>query len=86
MTPFTKKQIRISWPDQYRGLVLEAAAGKKPTLRLPKDLNPMPPNSYCVGIIGVAHVTVRGFRFDAAKGGRPGICHRHFTRYSTGEP
>ena len=33
-----EEQIKIDRPDQYRGLVLEAAAGKKPTLRVPKDL------------------------------------------------
>ena len=27
----------------------------------------MPPNSFCVGINGVAHVTLRGFRIDAKK-------------------
>ena len=62
-----EEQIKIDRPAQYRGLILEAVAGKKPTLRLPKDLYPKPPISFCVGIIGVANVKLRGFRIDAAK-------------------
>ena len=60
------EQIKIN-REQHRGLVLEAAAGKKPTLRVPKDRQFVPPHSYGVGIIGVAQVTLRGFRIDAAR-------------------
>jgi serine/threonine protein kinase len=62
-----EEQIKINRPDQYRGLVLEAAAGKRPKLRVPKDAHLAPPNRFCVWIDGVSNVTLRGLRIDAAK-------------------
>ena len=62
-----EEQIRINERDRFRGLVLEAAAGKRPTVRVPMDAQLMKPNLYCVGITGVADVTLRGFRIEESK-------------------
>jgi serine/threonine protein kinase len=55
-----EEQLRINQPTEHRGVTLEAAKGKKPTLRMPKGKQP--PHEYCVGISHVGGFTLRGLR------------------------
>jgi serine/threonine protein kinase len=50
----------VNVTKRHRGVVLEAAPGKKPVLRMPEQ------SRYCVKIVKVADFTLRGFRIESA--------------------
>jgi serine/threonine protein kinase len=53
-----EEQLHFNHPDRHRGVTLEAAKGKKPTLKMTKDK--YAPFLFCVNINGVEGFTLRG--------------------------
>jgi Protein kinase domain/Right handed beta helix region len=58
-----EEQLDFRGP-QYKEVVLEAAPGKRPILRLPHDA--VVGREFCMRMVNVRKLTVRGFRVDAA--------------------